>query len=525
MTVASGATLNSASIHGDLVAASYSNLLGNIAINSGGGAEIYSGANTASAQMTVAGNLYLNNSNIAPAGHNFEFDTLQMNGGSVTFGAAPSIVASHFADTTSTLTLNELSGNGTFYMNTDIDGLSGNKLNVTGQADGHFNVYVSDTGANPAQEDSLQLIQIASGNADFQLSNTGAVVDVGTYEYEMVADGQGGWFLQPKVQGLVPIDPSIPVIPSIPGVSPPTYQITPSAASVLSMASVSPLIFNTEIDGIGRQINSRRAQTHGNDVWGMVSVGHQRVDLDRADYKMDLSGAAFGIDQTFELGNGHYTQGIFASYSRADVDFERGGSGDVNAYGVGLYGSYVHDNGFYLDGIIKANLFRHNVSPVMTSGGKASGSYSTYGIGFKVEGGKYFHIGNTYVAPFVAASSFVTEPGNYWLSNGMQAYADNQKSVIGSAGLQVGHSLTLNGTTVEPYVRVALEHEFIDNNKITINRVDYFQNDLSGSRGVLQTGLKVGLSDALSLQLDAGYRNGRHIESPWVVNFNLSYSF
>lgn len=127
--------------------------------------------------------------------------------------------------------------------------------------------------------------------------------------------------------------------------------------------------------------------------------------------------------------------------------------------------------------------------------------------------------------PFVAASSFVSEPGNYWLSNGMQAYADNQASVIGSAGLQVGHTLTLNGTAVEPYVRVALEHEFIDNNKVTINRVDDFQNDLSGSRGALHMGLNVGFSNALSLQLNAGYRNGRHIEAPWTVNFNLSYQF
>jgi len=521
VAVNAGAVLNNATINGDLVAASYSNLLGNIAVNSGGVAEVHAAANTALAQMAVAGHLYLNNSNIAPAGHDFAFDTLQMNGGSVTFGAAPGSTASLFADTASTLTLNGLSGNGTFYMNTAIDGLSGNKLNVTGQADGYFNVHVSDTGANPTHEDSLQLIQIASGNADFQLGNAGGVVDVGTYQYEMVADGQGGWFLQPKTQGPV----IIPENPSIPEDYRPAYQITPSAESVISMASVSPLIFNAEMDRIGQQINNRCAPTHGNDVWAIVSVGHQHVALDRADYKMDLSGVAFGIDQALEVGNGSYTQGIFASYSRADVDFERGGSGDVNAYGVGVYGSYVHDNGFYLDGIVKANLFRHNVSPVMTSGGKATGRYSTYGIGLKVEGGRYFHIGNTYVAPFVAASSFVSEPGNYWLSNGMQAYADNQASVVGSAGLQVGHTLTLNGTTVEPYVRVALEHEFIDTNKVTINRVDDFQNDLSGSRGALHMGLNVGFSNALSLQLNAGYRNGRHIEAPWTVNFNLSYQF
>lgn len=542
MTVASGATLNNASINGALVAANNSNLRGNIAINSAGVAEVYSGANTASAQMVLEGNLYLNNSNIAPAGHDFVFDTLQMSGGSVTFGAAAGSAALPFVDTTSTLTLNSLSGNGSFYMNTAIDGLIGNKLNVTGQADGLFNVHVSDTGASPAHEDALQLIQIASGNANFQLNNVGGVVDVGTYEYEMVADGQGGWFLQPKAQGSTPIDPIIPIIPIdptipgnplipgsplIPGVPPPpAYQITPSTASVLSMASVSPLIFNAEVDSISRQVNNRHGQRLGSDVWGLVTVGRQRVDLDRADYKMDLSGAAFGIDHMFEAGNGTYTQGAFVSYTRADVDFNRGGSGDVKAYGVGAYGNYLHNNGFYLDGIVKANLFRHNVAPVMTSGGKATGSYSTYGIGLKVEGGKYFHIGgNTYIAPFVAASGFITEPGKYTLSNGMQAYADNQTSVIGSAGLQVGHSLTLNGATVEPYARVSLEHEFADKNKVTINHIDSFKNDLSGSRVALQTGLKVRFSDKLSLQLDASYRNGRHIKAPWNVNFGFSYSF
>lgn len=49
-----------------------------------------------------------------------------------------------------TLTTNTLSGNGNFYMRTDMANHQSDQLNVTGQATGDFKIFVTDTGASPA---------------------------------------------------------------------------------------------------------------------------------------------------------------------------------------------------------------------------------------------------------------------------------------------------------------------------------------------------------------------------------------
>ncbi len=94
------------------------------------------------------------------------------------------------------LSLNNLNGHGTFWMNTDIAAQKGDFLNVTGEANGHFGVKVSDSGKNPKPGDTLQIIQTGGGNADFILANPGQVVDVGTYQYRLVPDDlKRGWSL------------------------------------------------------------------------------------------------------------------------------------------------------------------------------------------------------------------------------------------------------------------------------------------------------------------------------------------
>jgi outer membrane autotransporter protein len=50
-----------------------------------------------------------------------------------------------------------------------------------------------------------------------------------------------------------------------------------------------------------------------------------------------------------------------------------------------------------------------------------------------------------------------------------------------------------------------------------------FDNDLSGSRGELGTGLAVSLSDRLQLHADFDYANGEHIEQPWGANVGVRY--
>lgn len=121
----------------------------------------------------------------------FNLANLAMSGANVIMMAEPvtrsSVTAS--AENFTTLTTNTLSGNGNFYMRTDMANHQSDQLNVTGQATGDFKIFVTDTGASPAAGDSLTLVTTGGGDAAFTLGNAGGVVDIGTYEYTLLDNG------------------------------------------------------------------------------------------------------------------------------------------------------------------------------------------------------------------------------------------------------------------------------------------------------------------------------------------------
>ena len=97
---------------------------------------------------------------------------------------------------------------------------------------------------------------------------------------------------------------------------------------------------------------------------------------------------------------------------------------------------------------------------------------------------------------------------------------------MAETGVNVGHKFTLkNGANLQPYAGVAVTQEFIDDNKVDVNDDGYFKNDLSGTRGVYQVGLRAQLTERLTAHVDAAYAQGANVESPWMANAGVAWSF
>ena len=74
-----------------------------------------------------------------------------------------------------TLTTNELSGSGNFYLHTNVAGSRGRS---TGRQQhqrhlGNFKIFVQDTGVSPQSDDAMTLVKTGGGDASFTLGNTG----------------------------------------------------------------------------------------------------------------------------------------------------------------------------------------------------------------------------------------------------------------------------------------------------------------------------------------------------------------
>ncbi|HCP6352779.1 TPA: autotransporter YejO, partial [Escherichia coli] len=207
-----------------------------------------------------------------------------------------------------TLTTNTLSGNGNFYMRTDMANHQSDQLNVTGQATGDFKIFVTDTGASPAAGDSLTLVTTGGGDAAFTLGNAGGVVDIGTYEYTLLDNGNHSWSLAEN-----------------------RAQITPSTTDVLNMAAAQPLVFDAELDTVRERLGSVKGVSYDTAMWSSAINTRNNVTTDAgAGFEQTLTGLTLGIDSRFSREESSTIRGLFFGYSHSDIGFDRGGKGNID---------------------------------------------------------------------------------------------------------------------------------------------------------------------------------------------------
>jgi outer membrane autotransporter protein len=400
------------------------------------------------------------------------------------------------------LKLGSLSGRGLFDMRINLDSGEGDLLDVAGKAEGRYRLRVQNTGveAVPESFEALRVVHTEGGNAEFGL--LGGRADLGVYSYELQRQGTD-WFIVGS--GKV---------------------ISPSTQSALALFNAAPTVWNSELT----TLRSRLGEVRGSEEGGgwMRSYGNRfNASLDSGvSYEQKQQGLSFGADAPVPVSDGHLMVGVMGGYSKSDLDIGRGTSGQVDSYYVGAYGTWLSDNGYYVDGVLKLNQFHNESNVAMSDGTKAKGDYSNTALGGSIEVGKHVKLADGYfVEPFVQMSSVWIDGDSYTLDNGLQADTGRTQSVLGKIGSTVGRSFVLeDGGVVQPYVRAALAHEFSRNNEVKVNG-QRFDNGLFGSRAELGAGVSVSLSERLQVHADFDYMKGEHVEQPWGANVGLRLAF
>ncbi len=417
---------------------------------------------------------------------------LSMAGGTVNLGGADGAFR--------TLTLANLEGSGVFALGTDLGAGQGDFLEVTGEATGSHQLAVQNTGIDPEEgAGPLTLVRIGEGDADFSLR--GEQVDFGTFAYTLEKDGNE-WRLVQK-----------------PGV------VTPGTQSVLGLFSAAPTVWYGELSTLRSRMGELRLGNGEGGGW-MRSYGNKynASAASGVGFSQRQHGISFGADAAMPSQDGQWLVGVMGGYSKSDLDFQGGTSGEVDSFYLGLYSTWLADSGYYLDAVLKANRFQNKSDVRMSDGQKASGDYDHYGVGGSVEFGRHIALASDWwVEPFAQASTLWVQGQSYDLDNGMRAKSNKADSLQAKMGTHVGKNLQLaDGTRLQPYLKVAAAHEFINSNKVKVNG-NRFINDLSGTRGELGIGVVAQVSENLQLHGEADYSNGSKLEQPWGLNLGLNY--
>lgn len=238
-------------------------LVGKVVVSEGASFRTHGAVDTSKADVSLENSVWTIIADITTTNQNtlLNLANLAMSDANVIMMDEPvtrsSVTAS--AENFITLTTNTLSGNGNFYMRTDMANHQSDQLNVTGQATGDFKIFVTDTGASPAAGDSLTLVTTGGGDAAFTLGNAGGVVDIGTYEYTLLDNGNHSWSLAEN-----------------------RAQITPSTTDVLNMAAAQPLVFDAELDTVRERLGSVKGVNYDTAMWSSAINTRNNVTLMRA---------------------------------------------------------------------------------------------------------------------------------------------------------------------------------------------------------------------------------------------------
>lgn len=425
---------------------------------------------------------------------------LAMNAGTVKLGAGDG--------TFETLNLSTLSGNGRFIMDTNLGAQQGDLVSVSGQASGSYDLLIRNTGVDPLKGGPDQQVVHTGTGSTAGFAVVGGQVDFGTFAYDLEQRGTD-WFLVQKFD-----DDGNPIV-------------TPGTESVISLFSAAPTVWYGELSTLRSRMGELRYGQSQGGAWTRAYGNKYNMSAAGGTaYQQNQHGISFGADAPLPVSDGQWLVGVLAGYSRSDLDIAAGTSGHVDSYYLGAYTTWLSDSGYYIDAVIKANRFKNTSDVRMSDGAKTGGDYNTNGIGASVEAGKHIKLQDDwFVEPYAQLSSLWVQGADYSLDNGMRADSNKADSFLGKVGTTLGRNFPLDkGGYVQPYVKVALAHEFANSNRVKVND-NTFSNDLSGSRGELGAGIAAQLTDVLQLHADVDYSNGKNIEQPWGVNVGVRYSW
>lgn len=427
-----------------------------------------------------------------------------------------------------TMTTENLSGNGVFYVRTDIVGSDdsefginiSDKIKVTGTSSGSHRVLVNDARTGSALgSEIVRVAEIADGVAQFSLENANGYVDMGAYKYDLsernsaMRSGEKDWYLvaQPNNNGG-------------------GGNKTPTAENSANILNINYLLNYVEIQTLLQRMGElRRAENNDGDVWARAYTGKLDSFTDDilSGFDMDYTGVQVGIDKKFAKKTSDFYLGAMAGTSKADASYKVG-DGSTTSYHIGAYAAYKADNGFYIDGIAKYMWMDNSLNATTGGGYAVKGDGDTQGYSIGVEAGKrfYFDQPNTgwYVEPQAQITFSHQDGATIQASNGLRTDLDSFDSTLGRISAIIGYSIVDGSNPVDVYFKTGYVKEFDGQTGYTFNNTIHEGYKFNGGWWDNGIGINAQINKQHNLYLDANYSTGSKFDQ-MQLNAGYRYSF
>ncbi|HCE8947655.1 TPA: autotransporter outer membrane beta-barrel domain-containing protein [Morganella morganii] len=444
-------------------------------------------------------------------------NTLNMKGGMVTLEAySPAAQQNH-------LKIGTLTGQGDFYISTQMADGWGDHITVSNKATGNFGIEFADSGKEPKSATRHTVVSVNSGDATFRLLNKDETAEIGAYQYSLKKTKSGEsteWYLQGKRKGDKDTDND-----NNGGTKP---ALSYSARGVMAMAAAPRQVLQAESVSLQQRLGNYYSNPqHSYGLWTRYLHDNTRLnDKNDTAFKNKLDGMQIGVDKPFRLEDSTVLVGVFTGFSHSKVSTSDYGNGTVESWHGGLYATWLHDSGFYADTMLKGNRLDNSNNGRMKNGSAARGDYHQNAFTATIESGfNYEILPALTVQPYGKLQYARIGSADYQLSNGMRADIHSADSFQGEAGALVSTSFDVSSAVLKPYARLAVVHEFTKENDVTINRANTFSNDFSGSTGKYGLGLDAQITPQAAFYTEINYLKGNKSETPVSADLGFRVRF
>lgn len=384
----------------------------------------------------------------------------------------------------SLLTVGDLSGNGTFILRTDIvgDGVNGvgDKLVVTGSSSGDHLLTVLNQGSLATTgNEVLTVVETQDGVATFRSSSQ---VELGGYLYDVRKNGtdwelySSGIYVPPPEPEPQPEPEPEPQPEPEPEPTPnPGPSITTSADAGANFLNIGYLLNYAENQTLLQRMGDlRQHKQHGN-MWLRSFAG--KFDSfsggKLSNFDMNYNGVQIGADKSISQEVPLFI-GTFMGLTKGSPDYASG-NGSVESHHMGMYGSYMASNGFYVDSVVKYSNLKNKFNVLDSQDNRVRGNGNASVVSASLEAGQKFNLSASqegshfYIEPQAQFTYSHQNAVGIKASNGLKIDLGSYESMLGRASAIIGYELQQGNSTVNAYLKTGYVREFAGDTDYRLN--------------------------------------------------------
>lgn len=289
---------------------------------------------------------------------------------------------------------------------------------------------------------------------------------------------------------------------------------------ISEMASIALMTWRQENNDMNKRLGELRDSSGEHGVWLRMTRGESKYGAQSI--KNQYNSYQLGYDEKLSV-NKNWTVGAALTYTDASSSFSNG-KGENKHKGLAVYGSYLRDDGSFIDLIAKYARLEHEFD---VNGGAGKGAYDTNGYSISAEYGKRFTQKNgLWFEPQAELTYGKVGSISYITNQGVRVRQAGMDSFVGRVGFAMGKNLAEEKGNV--YLRASYLYDFEGETDVAFSKNGVrrnFAQDLGGGWWEVGIGANLNLSEVSHLYFDLEKTYGGNVATPWQWNIGVRWSF